>query len=150
MLSPVYVATLSELFGKADMKRFRKTVLLSFCTNVSIGAVLSLPFLCFPSQVMAWCFGESFRNGGGVLALLGLAAILHIVGNVVDQVMVSMGKLWLAFAYVFVGSVTSLIVACLTVADWGGGGLALALLTGLCVRIIFYGAFYVYFSYSHE
>jgi len=136
MLSPLYVAILSELLGKGNMKRFRKTVLLSLGTNVSIGSVLALPFLCIPSQLMVWCFGESFRDASGTLALLSLTAFLYVIDAVAYQVLTSMGRLWLLMGCSLGGVVTTLFVTYLTAANWGSSGLALALLAGYCVRLI--------------
>ena len=149
MFSPVYVATLSEMFGQADMKRFRKTVLLSFMVNVSIVTILALPFLCFPSLMMEWCFGESFREGGGTLVLLSLTAILYIVGNVVDQVMAGMGRIWFAFGYCLAGAATTLIVY-LVVAAWGSFGLAFALLSGFCTRFILFVPIFFYINIENS
>ena len=142
MVAPVYVAKLSELFSKGDMKRFRKTVILSFCTNGSIAIAVALPFLCFPSLLMEWCFGESFRAGGTTLVILCFTAILWIIGKVVDQVMISMGQLWFVFGYCLVGAMTTIIVAILTIPTWGSSGLALALLLGFCTRVVCYILFY--------
>ena len=138
MLAPIYIAKLSELFGNGDIKRFRKTIFLSFGTCVPLAVTIALPFLCFPSLLMTWCFGESFRSGGTTLALLSLTAIFWVINGVFTQVMASIGGYWIHFAYCLAGVVTTLFVAFWSIPAWGSFGLALALLLGSCTRVIFF------------
>ena len=136
MICQVYIAALSELFGKGDMKLFRKTAIFSFLTNVSIGIILALPLLCFPSLLMTWFFGESFQQGGSTLAILGLATFAYAVCIAMDQVLISAEKCWAYFGCCLTGAAVILLVTYLTVETWGSFGLSLALLSGFCTRII--------------
>ena len=136
----LYIATLSEMLGKGDLKRLRKTIFLSFSINMAAATAIALPFLFFPSLLMTWCFGEPFREGSSTLVLVSLAAILHTVGEVVDQIMVSTEKCWTNCGYTIAGAATTLLAAFWIIPIWGSIGLALALLSGNCVRLSCFAA----------
>ena len=133
-----YIAALSEIHGKGNIKLLQKIVFMSFSTNIATATVIALPFLLFPSPLMAWCFGEPFREGSGTLALVSLQAILYAVSGVVDQIMVSSGKCWTNCGCTITSAVTTLLVASWAIPTWGSFGLALALLLGGCTRIILF------------
>ena len=102
-----------------------------------------IPVTVFSKQIMT-IFGNEFCNGYVTLLLLCFFAVLYIIGNTVDQIILSQGKAWISFAYCILGSFVSFCVCYFLVTkDYGSIGLVLAMIAGHLTRSMFW---IVYFS----
>jgi O-antigen/teichoic acid export membrane protein len=140
-LCSVMLSMLSEFHGMNNHRRFRKTVTLHFLINIFVVGIFVIPVAIFSKQIMT-LFGDDFANGYGTLLLLCLFAGLYIIGNNVDQIVLSQGKAWLAFVYCVLGSIVT-ITTCyyLITTNWGSLGLTLAMVAGHLTRMIFWIGF---------
>jgi O-antigen/teichoic acid export membrane protein len=142
-LRDVMLPMLSEFHGMNNYRRFRKTATLHFLINIFIIVILVIPVSIFSKQIMT-LFGNEFANGYGTLLLLCLFAILYIVGNNVDQIILSQGRAWINLAYCILGSLVSFIVCYFLITEnYGSIGLILAMIAGHLARMAFW---IVYFS----
>jgi O-antigen/teichoic acid export membrane protein len=142
-LRNVMFPMLSEFHGKNNHKKFRKTAMLHFLINIFIIGIFVIPVAIFSKSIMSF-FGDDFVNGYITLLLLCFFAGLYIVGNNVDQVILSQGKAWVNLTYCILGSLISFYLCYVLVEkNYGSTGLVLAMIAGHLVRMIFW---IVYFS----
>jgi O-antigen/teichoic acid export membrane protein len=142
-LRDVIFPMLSELHGTKSHKKFRKTATIHFLVNAFVIGILVIPVAVFSKQIMT-LFGNDFANDYGTLLLLCFFAVLYIIGNNVDQIILSQGRAWINLAYCILGSLVSFIVCYFLITEnYGSIGLILAMIAGHLARMAFW---IVYFT----
>ncbi len=135
-LAPVFLSSLSELYGKKDYGRYAKTVSSYVRFSLLFASLLAVPVIFFSRTILS-AYGAEFADGASVLSLLAFVMLTGVVCTVVDQVVASMGKMWFNYAYCLAGGIVMLSTChyCLS-CGMGSFSIAVAMLAGNLTRLV--------------
>ena len=124
-VSSAFLALLSSQHGAGDREGFRR--LFKSSLIFSLGSVIpaSALLICLPESAMA-LFGEGFRRGWLTLVILAGSSSFVVLNNVLGQVLVSTGHVWLRSALDVCLAIVFLLLAISFVPQFEQNGLALA------------------------
>lgn len=124
-VSRIAVPALSRFRSAGDRDRYRDT----FRWNLGFGLLATIPpallIIGFAPPLMA-LFGEAFRRGWPVLAILALSAIPTVMNTQLGAALLSNGRAWARSSVDVVLAIVFLLAAWLLVPRWNAVGLAMA------------------------
>ncbi len=122
-VSRIAVPALSRFRSAGDHHGYRD----AFRWNLGFGLLATIPpaLLCVAlAQPLMALFGETFRRGWPVLAILALSAIPTVINTQLGAALLSNGRAWARASADFVLAVIFLLSAWLLVPRWNAVGLA--------------------------
>lgn len=124
-VSRIAVPALSRFRSAGDNAGYRN----AFRWNLGFGLLVSIPpaLLCvaFAQPLMA-VFGEAFRRGWPVLAILAVSAIPTVMNTQLGAAMLSNGRAWARASADLVLAAVFLLAAWILIPQWSATGLAMA------------------------
>lgn len=92
-LNQVALPILSNIYGSSDWQRFRKMVLGNVLLPVFITLVFAL-LVIISAPWIARAYGESFTGLLGVLRIVGIVAVMQVLGGALGNLLASLGEMW--------------------------------------------------------
>ena len=124
-VSRIAVPALSRFRSAGDRGRYRDT----FRWNLGFGLLATIPpallIIGFAPSLMA-LFGETFRGGWPVLAILALSAIPTVMNTQLGAALLSNGRAWARSSVDVVLAIVFVLTAWVLVPRWSAVGLAMA------------------------
>ncbi len=124
-VSRIAVPALSRFRSAGDHGRYLDT----FRWNLGFGLLATIPpallIIGFAPPLMA-LFGETFRRGWPILAILALSAIPTVMNTQLGAALLSNGRAWARSSVDVVLAIVFLLAAWVLVPRWNAAGLALA------------------------
>jgi len=133
----VFLPLLSETRAKKKRPLFNQILITFFCFNVGLTFAVCLPLLVCPSWFMGTIYGREFFDGGIVLTVLCIAAVLTAVEKVIMIFLIAEEQMWVytiqrtIWACCYIGGAFTL----LRCYELGALGIALAYLFALAVGL---------------
>jgi O-antigen/teichoic acid export membrane protein len=145
-VSRIAVPALSRARSTGDNEGYRN----AFHWNVGFGLLTTVPPALFcvaiSGPLMAF-FGEAFRNGQPILAILALSAIPTVMNTQLGAALLSEGRAWMRTAIDALLAASFLLSAWLLIPRWNGAGLAMAFALAYTTACL---ALYIALRGSHD
>lgn len=122
-IASVSLPILAQAWEEGDRAAFRRLFLRVQASATLIALVPALAVAGLSPRIMA-VYGDGFDGGAVVLALLALAAPLHVASNIATSAIQGMNRAWLLPGLNAGFGVVVFLASWLTVQDWGAIGLA--------------------------
>jgi O-antigen/teichoic acid export membrane protein len=134
---------LSSLTGQDDRAKYiavlKANVLIAAGTTLTVAAAVAIA-----APWIMRAYGPGFEQGPWVLACLAFSAVLVAVNNVVGQVIISKGHMWIGFGFNALWAATMLAGSFVLIrAGHGALGLALATLIAYLLHTLWQGLFMI-------
>lgn len=97
-ISSAVLPMLANLHASQDQSKYRKLLRVNLGLNLGSLAVPGVAVLLAPRLLMS-LFGTEYVQGDTTLLVLTLSALGVALNNVLGQVLVSVGRIWLRFAF---------------------------------------------------
>lgn len=140
LLAPL-LPVLSETFGAGNTQGYRKAA----CSALAVSLMVTVPFALFQMAVPALTllpYGSAYAGNAAVVqwSMFDLA-LMGLFNPLMNQIVVSMNRMWLGFSYSAAFSVVYGALAYVLVFRYGAAGLAAA---GILAHVICIGPYLVY------
>lgn len=136
-VSRISMPTLSRARSTGDPAQYHD----AYLWNVAFGLLATVPAALFCmalSEPLMSLFGESFRKGGPILALLAISAVPTVMNTQFGAALLSNGQAWLRTSVDGLLAILFLTSSWFLVPRWNAAGLALSLAfayTAACVAL---------------
>lgn len=127
MLSSVAVPMMSRLGQQGDTTQISRLHGYNLKTNILVNSVTAI-VLCVAWRPILRAYGANFGEGWPVFVLLVATAVPSAYAIVLQQYMVSQGRMWQQLAYYLASSTVLFVAYRVAIAGWGGIGFATATL----------------------
>ena len=124
-VSPILLSMLSNLHGNNDPAAYRKLFGINLWISVGTVLVPTAVIMAFASLAMS-VFGADYRHGSTTLIVLAGSAIASVLNNLLGQILVSKGAIWLRFLLDVLLAGVLALVSWQTIPEYRDVGLALA------------------------
>lgn len=125
MLMSPFLPVLSEAFGRKDMATYRKTFMTAFFVAALLMVPFSLLLLCAPWLALL-PYGKTFSGGEPVARWVMIGSIAYGLLWPLGTVIISLGRMWLAFWLIVLNTVMFLGLGWVLVPRYGAAGYAAA------------------------
>jgi len=98
ILGQVTLPLLTNLNAALMGNQYQKVLKLNLLLNFSITFLTILPLISIAHSIMSM-YGSGFDEGVNVFRILLLSTVLVSVNNVIGQVIISRGKMWVGFVF---------------------------------------------------
>ena len=136
---------LPMLSGSKNLKDFRKILKINFIISASVSLVIAIIISLFSKLIMR-SYGLEFENGYLVLVILAFSTVLVALNNIIGQVLVAKGKMWIGLLFNFFWAIV-LLTSSYFFLDKGYGALGLAY--AFVISYLFHSILQIYYSYKY-
>ena len=125
MLMVPVLPVLSETFGRKDMAAYGKTLVMGFLVGTLIIVPVSLLQIAVPWLTLL-PYGADYQGGESIVRWLVLGSVAYSLVWPVNNILISMGRMWLLVAQVVLYMVLYLVLGRWLIPRHGAAGFAMA------------------------
>jgi O-antigen/teichoic acid export membrane protein len=140
MLAGVAMPTLSSLHGLADLRGYRKVLLLNLSATAAVAGVVASA-IALSARPIAATYGRAFADSVPVIRWMALSGFLVAINSLAALVLESLGRAWTGLVFCLLCAVSLVIWAYALVPSHGAYGLALANALAYGLHTVWQGAF---------
>jgi len=139
-LSQPLLAMLSSMYGKSEMKAYRKLAWANICF-VFLITTLSAAAIALAAPWIVKAYGSEFSAAAPVLVLVMIATVISSTASVVGQIIASAARMWAGLALNSIWATALLLFSFLLVSRFGALGLAYATLGAYLIHGLMVGGY---------
>jgi O-antigen/teichoic acid export membrane protein len=140
MLAGVTMPMLANLYALADLKGYRKVLLLNLAATALVAGGAAAVIALFSGTIAA-TYGRAFSDAVPVIRWMALSGFLIAINSIVGLVLESLGRAWTGLVFCALCSLSLVIWAYALVPSRGAYGLAVANAATYALHTVWQGAY---------